>query len=182
MSSVRLPYYGFRRVRSSGLSRSSNFSCSYPRSRRVVQRLNGHRRVHPVAEDQHLYGGAGGGELRREVGKGDGARDGVTDGPAGDAPDGLAAYANGLVAEDGAQRVGEREACEAPGRLRVEGGAADVRLVRADAEAEPRLVRRLVGGDVAPPVAIALLGPQRVDRLVAARQTTRRRHTVRQQR
>ena len=38
-----------------------------------------------------------------------------------------------------------------------------------DGEAEPRLERRVLGRDVRPPHPVALLEPQRVDRLVAAR-------------
>src|SRR3954452_14301811 len=140
MSSVRLPYYGFRRVRSYELSKSTKFSCSDPRSRGVVQRLGGHGGVDPVPEDQHLDRRARDDSLGREVGEGDGGRDRVADRPARDAPDGRAVDADRLVAEDAPQRVSQGEAGQARGRVRVEGVAADVRLVRTDAEAEAGLV------------------------------------------
>src|SRR4029079_16886862 len=88
-----------------------------------------------------------------------------------DPPHGIVADADGLGAERHGVWVGEREAAQSAVRLRArdERVAADeVALVELDRDAEPGFVRRVLRRDVGPPDAVALLEPQRVDRLVAA--------------
>src|SRR4051794_11915575 len=118
---------------------------------RVEQRLLGHQAGDPAAEDVDLDRGA-----RLDVGRQVRVRDRALDGEAvaagRDPAHQLAADADRLVAEHDGPRVVEHEAAQAPahgrGRQRV---AAEERLVLADAEAEPGLVRRLVRRDVGRP-------------------------------
>src|SRR4051794_40393220 len=108
-------------------------------------------------------------DVRRQVRVGDRALDRVAVAAARDPAHDVAADAHGFVAQRDRARVVEHEAAQAPlDRPLVQRGPAEVVLVALDAEAQPRLERRVVGGDVGGPDAVALLQAQRVDRLVAA--------------
>ena len=125
----------------------------------------------PLAEDLHLDRLSRLGVRRGQVGVGDRALDRVAVAAARHAPDRRALDSHRLRAERDRARVGEHEAAEPPLRLlpREQRLAADeVALVELDREPEPGLERRVVGRDVGAPHAVALLEPQRVDRLVAA--------------
>ena len=97
--------------------------------------------------------------------------DGVAVAAARDAADERVADAHRLGAErDRARIASVRQRSRRSGsRRRDERSAADeVALVELHREAEPRLEGRVLGRDVRAPDAVALLEPQRVDRLVAA--------------
>ena len=110
----------------------------------------------------------------RDVGVRDRALDRVAVAAARHPAEDLAVHPHGLGAERNRARLVEDEAGESPLRrlfLRREERVApeEVALVELDGEAEAGLERRLVRRDVGAPDAVALLEPQRVDRLVAAR-------------
>ena len=75
---------------------------------------------------------------------------------------------HGLGAEGDRSRLRENEAAQAAGRLGQCIAPDERPLLRLHREPEPRLVWRVLGGDVRTPHPVALLEPQRVDRLVAA--------------
>src|SRR6266404_5015874 len=146
-------------------------SAPEPLPGRIEERLGGDLASDPLAEDLDLDALVGHGLRRRHVGVGDRAADGVAVAAARDAADEFAADPNRLRAECDGTRIGKDEAGEAALRLlRGEEGVApdEVALVELDGEPDPALVRRVLGRDVGAPDAVALLQPQRVDRLVAA--------------
>ena len=137
----------------------------------IEQRLRRDLAGDPLAEDLHLDRLADVAALSRQVRVRDRAADGVAVAAARHAADQLAVDAHRLGAERDRARIGERQAAQHPLRLlaREQRLAADeVALVELHREAEPRLVRRVLGRDVRAPHAVALLEPQRVDRLVPA--------------
>ena len=88
------------------------------------------------------------------------------------AADERVADADGLRAERDRAGVGEGQAAEPPLGLPAAASASrptNGALVELHREPEPRLERRVLGGDVRAPDAVALLEAERVDRLVAAR-------------
>src|SRR4051812_42077128 len=116
----------------------------------IEERLGAHLAVDPLPEhlDRHL--GARLGVLGGQGGVGDRGAERVPVAAARDTPADLAAGAHRLVAERDRARVGEHDAAQPPGGLggAVERLAADEVVVELDREAEPALVRRVVGGDV----------------------------------
>ena len=157
-----------------GQTRSTTSRVDHARMRspaRVEERLGRDLAGDPLAEDLDLDRLPGRGALGRQVRVGDRALDRVAVAAARHAADGLAVDAHRLGAERDRARVGEHEAAEPALRLRPREqrlAADEVALVELDGEAEPGLERRVVGRDVGAPDAVALLEPQRVDRLVAA--------------
>src|SRR5439155_19167632 len=121
---------------------------------------------------QHLGRRARLGRRGRQVRERDRAAHRVPEGTARDPPDRDAVDADRLVAEHLPQRVLEREAGQPASGLRTGGdervATDEVTLVEPYAEAEPTLVRRVVRCEVAAPVAVALLGTERVDGAVPA--------------
>src|SRR5271166_3788235 len=142
-----------------------------PFALRVEQRLPGDDPGDPLTEDVDLDSGLER-DLGRQVCVGDRVFDGVAVTAARDPAEDLAADPNRLVAEGDRARILEDQAPQPPrrlgGALRFERVAAEELALRLDAEAQPRLVGGLVGGDVGCPDAVALLQAQRVDRPVAA--------------
>src|SRR5439155_21634241 len=143
-----------------------------PRARGIEERLAGDGARDPVAEDVDLDLPPLDGIAGREIRVRDRLPDRVAVAAARDAAHDSAVDPHRLGAERDRTRVAEHETAELALRLACGDqrlAADEVVLVELHGEAEARLERRLVGSDVGAPHAVALLEPQRVDRLVPAR-------------
>src|SRR5262249_17420244 len=132
---------------------------------RVPQRLGRHQPLHPLAEELDRHRGPRTRELRRQVRVRDGEPYGVPEAAARAAAPHAVLDAYRLAPERDPRGIGERQARELPARalgaLARERLAADeLALPELDREAEARLVRCVVGGNVGAPVPVSLLQAQ----------------------